>query len=36
MRSISDQEQAGMVMLVCMLGAGAMVAIGFLIRAIGA
>lgn len=36
MRSISDQEQAGLVMLVCLLGAGAILAIGLLIRALGA
>jgi hypothetical protein len=36
MRSHSDQEQAGLVMLVCLLGAGAILAIGILIRALGA
>jgi hypothetical protein len=36
MRSVSDQEQSGLVMLVCLLGAGAILAIGILIRALGA
>jgi len=34
MRSHSDQEQAAMVMAVCMLSAGAILAIGILIRAL--
>ena len=36
MRSIKDQEQAGLVMLVCLLSAGAILTIGILIRALGA
>ncbi len=35
MRSVPDQEQAAMVMAVCLLGAGAILAVGILIRALG-
>jgi hypothetical protein len=34
MHNISDQEQAAMVVLTCLLGAGAILAIGILLRAI--
>ena len=35
MRNVSEQEQAGLVLLVCLLGSGAILAIGILIRALG-